>query len=296
MANKFLVTSLIVILALSLYLIWENNTLRNYSEELRKAYQSTYEETIYDLTLLMPKGLDQHYERIRTYESRSFTEKGDSGWLLFYATQVIHDLGNHTYGHHCEDFKRNIGIECKNLTMNFAVDFLVYINRYYPNFSRIEQIYNWINYFVSYRNDTNGFGRFPVETLTYRCGDCEDQAIALAFLLETCGHETALCLIHDENLTNYGSEGLYHVFCVVKQYNFECNSTLIQLHRYKEYGTNWFVLDPAFDHLFGEDPEWMENYRTGNGTVYIPETVWDSLLIDCTELVTRAEEIGITLN
>ena len=157
----------------------------------------------------------------------------------------------------------------------------------------MRQIYRWINYFVTYINDTNGFGRFPVETLVYRCGDCEDQAMALSFLLELCGYETALCMIHDKNLTKYGPYGLYHVFCVVKKDDFEYNGSLIELHKYPEYGKNWIVLDPAFNHLFGQDPEWMDNYRLENGTIYISPTILDSVLIDSEEVFKRTEEIGI---
>lgn len=301
--NKIIAIGFISLLAVSIYLVWENNALYNYYQELRELYEklaekheNIYRETIYNLTSLMPKGLDEHYERIRMYASKKFTNEGDPGRLLFYSTQVLHDLGNYTYDQYCSEFNKTVGIECKNLTMNFPIDFLGYINRSYPNTGRMEQVYNWVNYFVSYVNDTSEFERFPIETLVNRYGDCEDQAMALCFLLESCGYETALCMIHDKNLTKYGPDGLHHVFCVVRKNGFEYNGTLIQLHRYSEYGNSWIVLDAAFSHLFGEDAEWMDNYRMENGTVYIPPTVWDSLLIDSTELAIRAEEIGITLD
>lgn len=294
--DKFVIIGLIGLLALSVYLMWRYTVLYDSYKEMHELYENTYHETIYDLTLLMPEGLDQHYERIRTHESEKFTGKGDPGWLLFYVTQVLHDLGNYTYGNRCTEFNKTVGIECRNLTMNFALDFLDYANRSYPSINRMEQVYNWVNYFVSYVNDTNGFERFPTETLIYRFGDCEDQAMALSFLLESLGYETALCMIHDENLTEYGPDGLYHVFCAVRKVDFEYDGTLIQLHRYTKYGNNWIVLDAAFNHLFGEDPEWMEYYRMESGTVYIPHTVWESLLVDSSEVVIRAEEIGIILN
>ncbi len=119
--------------------------------------------------------------------------------------------------------------------------------------------------------------------------------MALSFLLESNGYETALCIIHDENLETYGSEGLYHVFCVVRN-DFEYNGTLIQLNEYTEYGNNWIVLDPAFNHPFGKDPEWMDYYRMDNGTICIPQTLWSSLLIDYTAVINRAKEVGIILN
>jgi hypothetical protein len=286
-----------------MYLAWENRTINSYYEELYKSYNTLakkynamYDAAIFNMTLLMPRGLDEHYESIRIYESNKFSNKGEQGWLLFYVTQVLHDLGNYSYSPHCTNFNESVGIECKNLTVSFAIDFLDYINRSYSNISRIEQVYNWVNQFVSYVHDANEFSRFPIETLVNRFGDCEDQAMVLSFLLETCGYETALCMINDGNLTKYGPEGLHHVFCAVSKNNFEYNGTFIQLHEYPEYGKIWIVLDPAFGHQFGRDPEWLGNYRMDNGTVYIPPVVLDALLVDSTELVAWAEKIGIELN
>ena len=316
MVNKFFIVSMVAILCLStlaVYLVSQisvlNNSyeeLSNSSEELSESHRDLkdeYKETFWCQTLVMPKGLDEHYERIRKYESCSFTKEGDPGWLLFYATQVLHDLGNYTYGLRDTELNDTIGIFCGNLTTQFATRFLEYMNKSIPytewlnsNMSKIRITYEWINFFVSYLNDTNGFSRFPVETLTQRWGDCEDQAMALAFLLESSGYETALCLIHDKNLTQYGPEGLYHVFYVARKDDFEYNGTLIQLYGYPEYGNIWIVLDPAFNQPFGWDPEWMDHYKMSNGTVQIPQQVWSSILIDYDATFDRATEIGITLN
>jgi hypothetical protein len=279
--------------------------LYNSWERLDKSYddlRNTHEKAIFDQTLLMPEGLDEHYERIRKYESYKFTSGGDPGWLLFYATQVLHDLGNYSYGQRCVEFNDTMGILCNNLTTSFAKCFSDYISESLTfigisnsSSNKMQIMYNWTDWFVSYVKDTNGFGRFPIETLTCRCGDCEDQAMAISFLLESEGYETALCIIHDKNLTKYGSDGLYHVFCVARNNNLGYNGTLIHLNEYPEYGNSWIVLDPAFNHPFGRDPEWMNNYRMVNGTIHIPKTVWSSLLIDYTAVIDRAREIGITI-
>lgn len=117
--------------------------------------------------------------------------------------------------------------------------------------------------------------------------------MALSFLLESKGYETALVLIHDENLTSYGSEGLYHTVCVVKKDNLDYNGTLIKLKEYEEYGNVWIMLDSAFNQTYGEDPEWISNYRNEDGIISIPPEVWNSLRVDYTEAVNRARELEI---
>ena len=257
-------------------------------EEMRQLYF----DSLMNMALPMPNGLDEHYERIRRYESSRFLRYGDEGYLLFYASQVLHDLGEYRFNEYAE-FNRTFGVECRNLTLSFAENCLAHIEKLYSGYSRVEQIYNWVNYFVQYVNDTDDYPRFPVETLVYRFGDCEDQAIALSFLPETSGYETVLCIIHDRNLTKYGPEGLYHVFCVVRKSSFEYKGALIELHRYPEYGKSWIILDPTCNHLYGEEPEWIENYRTENGTIQIPNQVWNSIIVDKNEFTKRAREIGI---
>ncbi len=151
------------------YLIIENSIVNRAYDALHDEYM----KTLFDQTLVMPKGLDEHYERIRRHKSQEFTNKGDSGWLLFYATEVLHDLGNYSYGQRCAEFNSTAGILCKNLTAELATNFQDYINRSLTdiglpnsNMNRMQTIYELTNNFVTYLNDTNGFARFPVETLT----------------------------------------------------------------------------------------------------------------------------------
>ena len=311
MNNKFLTILVASLLIVSIYLFQHNtvlsslyNDLKNSYEELSESYDDLREErrkAMDDQGLLIPKGLDEHYERIRKYERNKFTDKGDSGWLVFYVTQILHDLGNYSYNQRYIEFVNRTEVTCENLTTNFAKDFLDYVNRSINliinldlNVTKIQIIYDWVNKYVSYTNDTDGFGRFPIETLTCRFGDCEDQAMALSFLLEFVGYDTALCIIHDENFAQYDSDELYHVFCAVAKDDLKYNGTLIRLHEYEDERNNWFVLDPAFDHMFGKDPEWMEYYRQENGTVLIPSQLWSSLRVDYDEVVSRAKELGIT--
>lgn len=287
------------------YSVYTN--LENSKEELQESYNDLvqkYRDFMLTNSAPTPLGSDEHYERIRMYETPRFTNKGDSGWLLFYVTQILHDLGNYTYRQCCEEFNETLGFSCVWRAQSFKAEFSSYLNEFQAvlgasnaNASQAEIIYDWVNDFVYYANETGGYGRFPIETLTRRFGDCEDQAMALSMLLEWKGYETVLCMIHDKNLTKEynNTEGLYHVFCVVKKNSSQYNGTLMQLWEYPEYGADWFVLDPAFNHSFGEDPSWMSNYKLSNGTLSIPRDVFQSLLVDYDACLNRANELGIDL-
>ena len=311
---KSLLAIIIIVLLLAFaYVVYEYSAfvgsyvnLENSLNELNKSYselEGARTQATFTQGLLMPIGLDQHYERIRQYESYEATSKGNIGWLVLYASQVLHDLGNFSYARCRTEFNSTIGVPCRNLTTQFTRNFMKYVNESLSlvsnpgsNVSQIEVLYDWVNDFVSYANDTGDFPRFPVETLTCRYGDCEDQAMALSFLLETEGYDTALCFLNDANLTKYGLAGLSHVFCAVRESGFDYNGTLISLKGYEASDHDWFVLDPAFNHAFGEDPEWMNYYRAQNGTVSIPPTLWNALGVDQNELATKAAELGIQLD
>ena len=300
------------LLVLLVFLIAENNNIRNSNEKLNNTLvnlqnrtsnlEDELKQSILSQSILMPKGLDEHYEKIRGDEGQKLIERGDEGWLLFYGTQVLHDLGDYTYGAHFYEYYATVGVPCNDSLDSFSKEILDYINTTYSllggnisKASKLEIAYDWVYYFVSNVNDTEtGFGRFPSETFVYRYGDCEDQAMALSFLLESYGYETALCMIRDENLTQYGSDGLYHSFCVVKKTDFDYNGTLITLDRYPQDGKSWIILDPAFNQKYGEDTEWFSEYTTESNTFIIPEEVWwDSLLIDYSTVLSRYQELGI---
>jgi len=80
---------LVGLLGAPIYLAWEYNALNNNYGELYESYSALdkgYSEMrdgmIFNMTLLMPKGLDEHYERVRTCESEKFSSKGERGQLL----------------------------------------------------------------------------------------------------------------------------------------------------------------------------------------------------------------------
>jgi predicted transglutaminase-like cysteine proteinase len=306
MSHKTCLAIILGLLIIAAYFYIDANSVHTSYDDLKESSKSLLEErqaALFDQSLLLPSGLDQHYERIRNYVGPRFTSKGDQGWLTFYVTQVLHDLGNYTYDELCSELVNATGNSCKNETTEFMENFFQYLKQSNvlasfssSNATEIQLVYDWVNTFVEYGNDTGGFGRFPIETLTTRFGDCEDQAMALSFLLESKGYETALCLLHDKNLTQYGPDGLYHTFCVVRKDNLDYNGTLITLKEYPDYGCTWIVLDPAYNHYFGEDPEWMINYPNENGTIFLPPDVWDSLLVNYYEAISRMNELEISFN
>ncbi|MFW6117084.1 MAG: hypothetical protein ACOC6G_00690 [Thermoproteota archaeon] len=319
MANKFCIILLLILLPLSFYLAWEYKTSHEAYDELSESWrelsddyqdlredysdlQEDYRGTFVHQNVGMPKGLDQHYERIRGDEGSRLTAEGDQGFLLFYGTQVLHDLGRYRYDPHYTEFYQTSGVPCKNLTEGFSIDFLDYIEEYSnwmeweSNLSKMEKIYRWTDHFLQGTNETDGFGRFPIETLTYRYGDCEDQAMATAFLLEASGYQTALCLIQDENLTRYSSQGFHHSFCAVKKEDEDYSGSLMSLPEHPELGVSWILLDPSFNHQFGELPDWIDYYRRENGTIRIPPGVMDCLILDYRSVEARAAEMGINLD
>lgn len=189
MSHKVCLFLIIVLLAALVYLLWENNVnhnsyidLSNSFNDQNKSYTALLDAkraALFDQGLLLPKGLDQHYERIRIYESQRFTNKGDSGWLVFYVTQVLHDLGDYNYTQCYAEFINDTSIPCRNLTIQFASNFIKYVDEstafmsiFNSNVTELQMLYEWVNDFVNYTNDTDGFARFPVETLTCRFGDC----------------------------------------------------------------------------------------------------------------------------
>lgn len=280
------------------------NELKNNAHQLETELNKTIGTLVSNTTFLMPEGLDEHYERIRKLEAPKFTKKGDPGWLLLYGTQVLHDLGFYRYNLLYEEYDDTVGITCNQSTTDFTKEALEYINTsasivdvLNPNVDNIELIFNWVKHFISYVNDTKeGHPRFPVETLVYRYGDCEDQAMVLALLLETSGYETALGLINDPNLTKFGTEGLYHTFCLVKKTSFDYDGLLITLNEYPLEENSWIILDPAYNQDFGDNPIWLNDYIDKDGGVTIPQEVWTSLLIEYSAIANRTQEIGIELS
>jgi len=237
--------------------------------------------------LRMPDGLDQHYEIIRNELLEGFAIKGSRGRLLFYVMQVLHDIGDYNGTYSCESFLETHNLSCSSLTGAFLESLCKFKVQENESRNKIRSVYDWLNYYLYYVEDELGFPRFPVETLVLGYGDCEDQAIVVSSILEILGFETALSIISDEEYD------LYHCFCLVKNSaDIDYPGTLLRSDDYPELGQIWFVLDPTYNQIFGEDPSWMNNYQE-NGEVNIPSSLWNSIVVDVEEFDRTRQELGI---
>ena len=66
------------------------------------------------------------------------------------------------------------------------------------NFSgEVRAVHEYVRKNIRYRRDVNGVETLstPIKTLEYRAGDCDDQAVLVATLLEAIGHPTRFVAI-----------------------------------------------------------------------------------------------------
>ena len=289
--NIALVFGMIVTIAISSlvigYLYIQNTGLENDKVNLQDEISTLSKINDLNALLGMPEGLDQHYEKIRYELLDRFTIRGDRGWLLFYVMQVLHDIGDYNDTHSCDSFLEAHNVSCSSLSVEFLEALCEFQVQQNESLDQIRTVYDWVNDYLYCVEDEWGFPRFPVETLVLGYGDCEDQAIVISAMLETLGFETALSIINDEE------NDLYHSFCLVKNSaDIDYQGTLLQSDDYSELGQIWFVLDPAYNHMFGEDSSWMDNYRE-NGQVNIPSSLWNSTIVDTEEFNRTRQELGI---
>lgn len=86
--------------------------------------------------------------------------------------------------------------------------------RGHKNFSaQVRAIHNWVQSNIQYVKDVNGVETLatPTKTLEFGKGDCDDQAVLLASLLESIGHPTRFVAI---KLQPFGP--FVHVFTETK--------------------------------------------------------------------------------
>jgi len=262
--------------------------LENERSNLESEISTLSEINDLNALLRMPDVLDQHYEKIRTELLERFTNKGNRGWLLFYVMQVLHDLGDYNDTYSCDSFLEKHNVSCSSLSTEFLEALCNFKVQENESLDQIRIVYDWVNDYLYYVEDEGEFPRFSVETLVLGYGDCEDQAIVVSAMLETLGFETALSVIDDED------NDLCHCFCLVRNSgDINYQGTLLQSDDYSELGQIWFVLDPAYNHMFSEDPSWMDNYRE-NGEVNIPSSLWNSTIVDVEEFERIRQELGIS--
>lgn len=266
--------------------------LRSDFDKLEEEKNRLQNENVFLKSLTIPDGLDQHYEKIRNENTFKHSSRGDLGWNLLNVMTILHDLGDINWSTPYTDFKTTHNITCSILTSNFIRNILKLICDKGTEEEILITIYNWINQNIHYVKDEWGYARFPIETIVRGYGDCEDQAAALSVLLENNGFQTALGLIHDENLTDYGKVGLYHTFCLVKIEGFQYNGSRIELIDKHGVMSQWIILDPTYNQVFGEDPIWLKHYKK-NIEIIIPTKLWNYIIVDFELVIETMSEINI---
>ena len=68
--------------------------------------------------------------------------------------------------------------------------------------AEVRAVHDYVRRNIRYRKDINGIETVatPVKTLEYRAGDCDDQAVLVATLLETLGHPTRFVAVKMKHL------------------------------------------------------------------------------------------------
>ena len=111
------------------------------------------------------------------------------------------------------------------------------LNRYkVPERDYIKEIYtlySWVKRNIRYVGDAIGRDKFqtPIETMKFRAGDCEDQVILLASMLESIGYKTKIVILGPTMKKNK----IYHV--------------VMQVGYPYRHPKKWINIDPSY-HLF----------------------------------------------
>ena len=257
-------------------LLEKYNKLYSEYQELQSRCQETMEKLKVKELLTMPSGLDEHYEEIRRKIYLNGYHFSKEGELSFYALAVLHDVGEINWSPLYEEFYRIHGVHCSYLSRSFLFNLVNYITNGSRGIEGVRLLYEWVRDNVRYEPEEANYPRFPVETLVYRVGDCEDQAMALAALLKVAGYDVAIGLITDD------VRGFYHVFTFVRLDGYLRGTW--RIGRYESLGYVWKMLDPAFEHDFYENPAWINQYRTKSG-VAISGDVLDAVRLTYEEVM-----------
>ncbi|MBI5253949.1 MAG: hypothetical protein HY930_06105 [Euryarchaeota archaeon] len=233
--------------------------------------------------LVLPPGMDEHYSEIRR---QYFDKFRYSYWdvVSFYAMMVLHDTGQ-------REIKN--GGKFKANASKLSAEKLREIIREIPGYESLagrekipryreavrERNARMFNSYVinniTYLEESD-YPRFPLETLAYGMGDCEDKAMLLAALLEIEGYEAGMLLIYD------AENKFFHQALVVRDEN-EWAKAKFKFKGYEIMGRTWIILDPTWKTEFGELPGWTDYYKTPSG-VEIPQYKYVFLPVDAEKL------------
>ncbi len=218
--------------------------------------------------LVLPPGMDEHYSEIRR---QYFDKFRYSYWdvVSFYAMMVLHDTGQ-------REIKN--GGKFKANASKLSAEKLREIVREIPGYENLtgkekiprygeavrernaKAFNSYVINNVTYLEESD-YPRFPLETLAYGMGDCEDKAMLLIYDAENKFFHQALA-VRDEN---------------------EWAKAKFKFKGYETMGRTWIILDPTWKTEFGELPGWTDYYKTPSG-VEIPQYKYVFLPVDAGKL------------
>jgi hypothetical protein len=250
------------------------NSLQEELEELQRdytllesQYSSSQKELEFTQNVNVGHLMEQGYDDIREiYED----EWGGLWWMivgddedviLFAARLTEHDLGR-LYWVDANDKYNSLRDDSMPVDMNQAaftklshVTDYIEINYYDSPVVKTEKILDFVSTWVHYEHDKNNVFLSPVETLTFRSGDCDDFAILVSALFELVGLDSgivfltndegdghAMSLLHLDDLGGYG----YYYYSDLTNQGFQEG--------------NWIIIEPQSSIHNQGDAEWMEQW------------------------------------
>jgi len=189
---------------------------------------------------------------------------GDDDEVIEFAANLAeHDLGRIFWTDPNERYK---GITGENMNqvahskLSYVPDYLE-IDEYGDPVIKVESILDFVTTWVHYEHDLNGEFLSPIETLTFRSGDCDDYSILVSALFELVGLESgivfvtndegdghAMVLLHLDDLGSYS----YYYFSDLTSYGLQEGK--------------WIIIEPQVTIERQHDEDWMEQW---NGEYFI---------------------------
>ena len=228
-------------------LIDDHTTIQNNYNSLQSDYDillgqvSEYSEVPIDHLMAMT------YNEIREQIQPQYT----SWWSTYYygrdsaeyASYVsAHDLGRRHWPSIENDYYQSTGSYLTNdahTIIRNVID-IADVSEEDSDPMKIEKILDFISDFITYQSDLNNEFLFPVETITFRSGDCDDFSILAAALLEEVGIESAVALFENESLNQRHCMVLVNL-ANLGNYGYWRYSDLTA-HGLSE--GNWIILEP----------------------------------------------------
>jgi len=190
-------------------LIDDYNNLVNQYNELNEEYTEFSETTEQYRQLAIDHLMELTYSKIREECQPNYNPWWGSYYYdilsVEYAASVCaHDLGRRYWPTIEDVYYEKKGTHLSHDAHDKIINLtgIIGISNYDNNVKKIEKILDFTSTYISYQYDLNEEFLFPVETLTFRSGDCDDFSILAATLLEEVGIESAIGFFTNQSEDN----------------------------------------------------------------------------------------------